>query len=100
MHPDLAVRRRAVFVVYRRFLEADQAWHDACVQMNAWFPPSVRTRAAAIGHPGSRIRQLYNQRERAIAQLEVARLKLDIAKKRLARQRRPGTRRVMLLTAR
>lgn len=87
MHPDLATRRRVLLVNYRRYLEADQAWNVATREMKTWFPTASQPRPLAIGNPGSPIRRLYEQRERAMLQLEAARLKLEVARKLLAERR-------------
>lgn len=89
MHNELSVRRRAVVITYRRFLDADRAWNERCREMMSWFPPSHRPQPAAMGNPGSPVRKAYEQRARTIAQLEVAVLKLKVAKRRMAERRRP-----------
>lgn len=82
MHTDLATRRRVLLLIYQRYTAAEQAWSVAQRETKAWFPQSHRS-PAIIGDPGSPIRHLYDQRERAILQLEVARLKLQVARERL-----------------
>lgn len=100
MNTDLLTRRRALLVTYRRYLAADRAWALALREMKTWFPAASRPGASAIGNPGSPIRRLFEQRERALLQFETARLKLEVAKQRFAareRARRPV--RVMLITS-
>lgn len=82
MHAELATRRRVLLLIYQRYIAAEQAWDVAQRETKAWFPQSHHS-PAIIGDPGSPIRQLYNRRERAILQLEVARLKLQVARQRL-----------------
>ncbi|MEM8631939.1 MAG: hypothetical protein AAGF74_11930 [Pseudomonadota bacterium] len=89
MHRDLAARKRAVVIVFRRYLEAERSLNDLRRDARTWFPPSRKPGPAAIGNPGSVVRNAYERRARAIAQLEVAILKLNIAKRRLARRRSP-----------
>lgn len=96
MDSDLAVRRRALGIVYRRYVEADRQWTEAVRGVMSWFPSSERLHPVALGNPGSPVRRLYDRRERAIAQLEVAVLKLKVAKARLA-TRRPTAGRVRAL---
>lgn len=85
MHADLATRRRALLLIYQRYIAAEQAWSVAQRETKTWFPQSHHS-PAFIGDPGSPIRHLYDQRERAILQLEVARLKLHVARQRLRRR--------------
>lgn len=85
MHADLATRRRALLVIYQRYVAAEQAWSVAQQETKTWFPQSHHN-PAIIGDPGSPIRHLYDQRARAILQLEVARLKLQVARQRLQRR--------------
>lgn len=100
MHADLAARRRLLLLAYRRYMEADRCWSVAIEDMKTWFPTEGASRLSRIGHPGSPIRLLYEQREKAISRLETARIKLEVGKRRLAEQRgRTGTRTILLLTA-
>ncbi|KZY35808.1 hypothetical protein A3731_16830 [Roseovarius sp. HI0049] len=55
--------------------------------MKAWFPAASRPGETAIGQPGSRIRRVYDRRERAILQLIAAKGKLEKARVRLAARR-------------
>ena len=99
MHADLLTRRRVLLLTYQRYLEADRAWKAALRDVNTWFPPTRRPGPAMIGNPGSRVRRLYEQRERALLQLDTARLKLETARKRLAERRRTTLApRILLLT--
>ncbi len=88
MHPDLETRRRVLIVMYRRYMEADRCWNVALREMRSWFPAENQPNASRIGNPGSPIRRLYEQRKRAMAQLEAARMQLDVARQRLTKKRR------------
>lgn len=99
MHADLETRRRVLLLTYRRYLEADRAWNIALREMRTWFPTTRRPVFAIIGNPGSPIRRLYEQRARAMHQLDVAHSKLESAKQRLAaRQRKTKATRILLIT--
>lgn len=82
MHADLATRRRVLLVIYKRYIAAEHAWSVAQQETKIWFPQTHHS-PAIIGDPGSPIRHLYDQRARAILQLEVARQKLQVARQRL-----------------
>ncbi len=84
MHTDLATRRRVLVVMYQRYLEADQSWNLALRDMRTWFPAESQPNPSRMGNPGSPIRRLYEQRKRAVFQLEAAHIKLDAARQRLA----------------
>ena len=99
MHSDLSARRRAVVITYRRFLNADRAWNELRQEMMLWFPSSRRPQPAAMGNPGSAVRKAYDRRARAIAQLEVAVLKLYVAKRRIAARQRSDPTVMRLLPA-
>ena len=83
MHPDLELRRRVLTKTYRSYLAADRAWIDASREVQTWVPRQSRLTMSAIGNPGSRIRAIYDGRDRALRQLMVARLKLESAKQRV-----------------
>lgn len=85
MHADLATRRRVLQLTYQRYLAADRALEMALREVRAWLPDQAWPSIAIIGNPGSNIRRLFDQRERTVAQLEVARQKLEVARQRLAR---------------
>lgn len=87
MHTDLETRRRVLLVTYRRYLEAERALTIARRDMKAWFPANSRPLETAIGQPGSRIRGIYDRRERAMLQLATAKAKLEEARRRLAAKR-------------
>ncbi|KRS16363.1 hypothetical protein [Roseovarius indicus] len=87
MHTELKTRRRVLLVTYRRYLEAERALTVARQEMKAWFPAASRPLDTAIGQPGSRIRGIYDRRERAMLQLATAKAKLEQARRRLAAKR-------------
>jgi hypothetical protein len=87
MHADLATRRRVLQMVYLRYQEADRALKIAIEETKTWFPNASQPKSSTIGNPGSPIRRLYERRERAILQLSVAQLKLNVARRRLAIRR-------------
>ena len=92
MQSELATRRRALGLTYRRYIEADLAWHTALDEMRVWLPPTERPNRAAMGNPGSEMRRIYEARARALIQFEAARQKLETARRRLesrALQRAP-----------
>ena len=81
---------------YQRFLAADRAWTEASDAAREWVGGMPRS-IVAIGAPRSRIRALYAQRERALARLQVARQKLEVA--RLRFKMKPTTLRPFLLVS-
>ena len=99
MHTDLATRRRVLQLTYQRFLDADRVWSMALRDVKTWFPSANQPNPFTIGNPGSRIRRLYEKRERAMLQLHAARLKLRVARKRMAeRSRKTEKTRLLFLT--
>ncbi len=72
MTPDLELRRRVLVVFYRRYVRADRAWRLAQIEARSWFPARERPAVPPIGDAGSRLRRLYDRRDRAIAQLAAA----------------------------
>ena len=88
MHENLKVRRRVLELTYRRYMAADRALVLAVRDTRQWFPTNSNPSLRPLGNPGSPIRKLHDQRDRALRQLEVARLKLGLAKKRIEQRRR------------
>ncbi|QFS82566.1 hypothetical protein FIU97_07070 [Roseivivax sp. THAF40] len=82
MTPDLVPRRRAVMIFYQRYLASDRAWQQAQRDARAWFPVGARPTGLLIGAPGSKLRKLYEQRDRALLQLQAAQRKFDEARQR------------------
>ena len=82
MKSEFENRRRALLIFYRRYLAADRAWRLAQAEAVSWFPVQFRPAVPPIGNPGSKLRRLHDQRDRALAKLTVAHLKLGNARKR------------------
>ncbi|WP_372611594.1 hypothetical protein [Aquicoccus sp.] len=99
MHRELAAYQRLLIVAYRRYLEADHALASKLDDMRAVFPPERIPYRGTIGAPGSPVRRLYEDRDRALLSLHSAREKLDAARARICqRQARPT--KILFLTAR
>lgn len=97
MHPDLGVQRRVLIRSYRLYLDADRNWTIAVREAKNWFPAGQRPRGAVIGDRHSRIRRLYEARERALHRLLLAREKLENARRRLAGPRERERMTILLL---
>ncbi|MCW3784575.1 hypothetical protein [Defluviimonas salinarum] len=97
MHPDLGVQRKVLVKSYRRYLDADHDWTMAVEQSLSWVQPRDRPQVSGLGEPGSRVRRLYEARERALQRLVAARDKLERARRRIE-QRDRAPRRLLLLT--
>ncbi|WP_197917261.1 hypothetical protein [Thiosulfatihalobacter marinus] len=88
MHPDLKARRRMVMHTSRAYVAADLSLRRALEDARTLVPDVIDHSIWRIGHPGSRIRRLYDERHRALERMQVACLKFDLARRRLlARQR-------------
>lgn len=87
MDKELLVRRRVLHLTYRRYLEADLAWARARREARSWFPPAARPPRGAIGDPESRMRRLHDRRADALQRMQVAMLKLQVARRRLDRDK-------------
>jgi len=85
MKSEFENRRRALLIFYRRYLAADRAWRLAQAEAVSWFPVQFRPAVPPIGNPGSKLRHLHDRRDRALAKLTVAHLKLGDARKRATR---------------
>ncbi|MGR3761053.1 hypothetical protein ACUXV3_13105 [Roseobacteraceae bacterium NS-SX3] len=86
MHPDLR-KRRAILIRARTIYEqADADWRAGLRAAQELVPGSRSRGYWSIGNPGSRIRALYDERDRALQRLDVALQKLEVARERL-RQR-------------
>lgn len=90
MHPDLGVQRRVLIRSYRLYLDADRAWTIAVRDARSWFPSGRRPNGMLIGDRHLRIRQLYEERDRALHRLQLARAKLENARRRLAAPPQPA----------
>ncbi|MCA0930686.1 hypothetical protein [Ruegeria profundi] len=86
MHTDLATRRRALLRAYISYLEAERRWETALENARLWYPATNRSRVSFVGNPGSPVRRLHDQRQRALERLKASRLKLAVAKRRLSQK--------------
>lgn len=87
MSADFTTRRRAVLVFYRRYLEADRAFRLAQQEAMSWLRTGDHPTVPPIGHPGSRLRRLHDQRDRALTLLVAAQNKLHVIRQRTAHRR-------------
>lgn len=85
MHPDLYKRKSFLVLARARYDQADAEWRAAVRAAAALVPEARRRNCWSIGNPGSQIRRLYEQRDRSLQQLTVAKVKLEAARKRLDR---------------
>lgn len=85
MTPDLETRRRALVVFYSRYLHADRAWRVAQREARSYFPAGQRPAVPPIGDAGSRLRGLYDRRDRALLQLAAAHRELNLGRRRATR---------------
>ena len=90
MQSQFEARRRILIAAYRRYLVADLALQSARGAALVWFPEVPARGIALIGDPGSRIRRLYERRERALARLSIARRALEETPHRAQQRRRGG----------
>ncbi|UWQ86031.1 hypothetical protein [Leisingera caerulea] len=98
MHPDLQLRRSVLVRASLRFEKAEADWRAAVIKASELVPQAHRYSYWSIGHPGSRIRELYNRRDKALNLLTVALLKFESARHRVReRQAGRGPRAVLLL---
>lgn len=88
MHRDLDQNRRLLAMAYQRYIEAELVWIRARGAARAWFPEDSRPYRWTMGSPQSRLRRIYERRQRAILQLAVARQKFRRAKARMENRRR------------
>lgn len=86
MHADLEVRRRALVRAYTQYLVAERNWINAVEDVRGLCRAEFRSQTAFVGNPGSPIRRLHEKRQKALQRLQVSRLKLAIAKRRLLRR--------------
>ncbi|MEP2533902.1 hypothetical protein [Shimia sp.] len=83
MHPALKTRRRIMAHASVIYVRADHDLHRALDDARQFVPDVTDHNIWRIGQPGSRIRRLYEERHRALERLQVARLKLQMARDRL-----------------
>lgn len=97
MQIELRTRHRVLALASQRYVQADLAWR-AALSAAAQIVPEVSGHGYwMIGEPGSRIRRLYDQRQRALERLDAARSKWTVAKHRLERRRAQERQTVVLL---
>ncbi|WP_353474833.1 hypothetical protein PVT71_14790 [Salipiger sp. H15] len=58
---------------YRAWLDADEAFRLAQRNVAGFFPGTGTHLSVQIGNRGSRVRELYNARQRALEKLQLAR---------------------------
>ena len=82
MNTNTEAQRRALLIFYARYLVADRAWRLAQAEAMSWFPVQFRPAVPPIGDAGSRLRELHDRRDRALARLKAAHQKLASSRKR------------------
>ncbi len=82
MHRELAAYQRLLAIAYRRYLDADRALASRLNYMRAVFPPDSMPYCGTIGAPGSPVRRLHEDRDRALLMLHAAREKFNAARAR------------------
>ena len=82
MRRHLEPQRRVLVIAYQRYLAADRALQSARATALSWLPEAPTRHTPLIGDPGSRVRRLYEQRDRALARLTLARRALEEAQSR------------------
>ncbi|SDG08677.1 hypothetical protein SAMN04488245_101584 [Alloyangia pacifica] len=65
--------RRLLMKTYAAWIEADEAFRAAQRNLRGFFPGTQSHLSVQIGNRGSRVRQLYNARQRALEKLQLAR---------------------------
>ncbi|MBE9636775.1 hypothetical protein [Salipiger mangrovisoli] len=65
--------RRLLMKSYSAWIEADEAFRAAQRNVTGFFPGSATHLAVQIGNRGSRVRALYNARQKALEKLQLAR---------------------------
>ena len=88
MTHDLELRRCALGTSYQRHVAADRAWHLAKKETLTWFPTGRRASDFPIGNPSSPLRQILERRNKALARMAVAHLKLRVAQRRQVKELR------------
>lgn len=71
MGPDRQIYRRVLRHYYRRYLRAERALRLAQIEAASWLPSGRHRMVLLIGNPGSRMRALYERRNRAMDQLSL-----------------------------
>lgn len=81
MRPEYQIYRRVLQLYYRRYLRAELALRMAQDDAASWLPARQHRMVLLIGNPGSRIRTLYERRNRAMEHLSFIQKELDELKK-------------------
>ena len=69
MHQYAEFDRRMVLQAYHRYLSADRSLQLAQAEALSYFPELGSRKTMLMGDPGSRLRQLVQRRDRALARL-------------------------------
>jgi hypothetical protein len=86
MQQELTAYHRLLVVSYRRYLDADLTLTLARDEMRTFFPAGSMPPRGAIGAPGSRMRRLHEDRDRALLRLQSSYEKLRAARARVAQR--------------
>jgi hypothetical protein len=81
MKPDHQTYRRVLQIYYRRYLRAERALRIAQNEAASWLPTKQHRMVLLIGNPGSRMRELYERRNRAMEQLSLVQQEFDALRK-------------------
>jgi hypothetical protein len=76
MHQYAEFNRRMVLQAYHRYLSADRSLQLAQSEALSYFPELGSRKTMLLGDPGSRLRQLVEHRDRALARLALLRAAL------------------------
>lgn len=99
MQEELAAYHRLLVIAYRRYLDADLVLALATNDMRTFFPADRMTYRGTIGAPGSRVRRLHEERDRALLRLQSSYEKSRAAKARVE-QRQSSRTETLFLTLR
>ena len=82
MHGYVGIHRRTVLQAYHRFLAADRSLQEARSAALVWNTERPPQKTMLMGNTGSRVRRLYERRDRALERLTLLRQALNEEKKR------------------
>lgn len=82
MHRFVGIHRRAVLIAYQRFQAADRLLSEAQSAALVWLPETIAKKTILMGNPGSRLRRRLEQRDRALARLNLLKQALKDARAR------------------
>jgi hypothetical protein len=82
VHRFVGIHRRAVLIAYQRFQAADRLLSEAQSAALVWFPETIANKTMLMGDPGSRLRRRLEQRDRALARLNLLKQALKEARAR------------------